>query len=97
MITVKYLELPVRVDGVGVKRGDNDFLILINTIHPEEVQSKALEHELTHIKLRHFDRDLSSEQQEREVRRFIRWGFLPENMTLEECEKTLDRAKNRTY
>lgn len=97
MITVKRVDLPLSYKGCVTRTGEDEFLILINRLLPEETQSEALEHEMTHIRLRHFDRDLSSDQQEREVRRFIRWGFLPENMTLEECEKTLDRARDGTH
>ena len=38
-----------------------EYTIFINTDYPEEVQQEALEHELRHLELDHFNRILSGE------------------------------------
>ena len=71
MITIKYVDLPLTVRGCSSKIGEEEFLILINRLLPEEIQSEALEHEQTHIRLGHFERDLTVEECEREVYQII--------------------------
>lgn len=71
MIRTEIIELPLSVKGCVCELGKDEFLILINKLLPEETQREALEHEETHIKLKHFDRDRSVEECEREVRQIV--------------------------
>ena len=48
------VELPSSVRAVTIPNDDTTFDVYINSILPEELQIRALEHELEHIKLDHF-------------------------------------------
>lgn len=51
---VRYVELPLKVDGVTVPNDDGTFDIYINVLHPEAHQRECLEHEVWHITHDHF-------------------------------------------
>ena len=54
-IFVRHLKLPSdRVRAVTIPNDDGTFDIYINSRLPEELQQKALEHELNHIRKDHF-------------------------------------------
>ena len=53
-IFIRGLALPGKVRGVTIFAPDDDFVVFINTDLCEETQSKAIEHELRHIKMNHF-------------------------------------------
>lgn len=53
-VCVRMVELPSSVRAVTIPNDDTTFDVYINSILPEELQIRALEHELEHIKLDHF-------------------------------------------
>lgn len=56
-IFVRTVLLPETVRAVVLPNDDGTFDIYINSRLPEELQHKALEHELTHIRRDHFYND----------------------------------------
>ena len=56
-IFVRLVPLPIAVRAVGLPNDDGTFDIYINADLPEELQHKALEHELEHIRRDHFYND----------------------------------------
>ena len=68
-IRIYYRSLPEAAHGVSAKVSDTNYIVLINSDLPEEIQSEALEPELLHIRKRDFDRtQISLDQREYEVR-----------------------------
>lgn len=61
------VELPSSVRAVTIPNDDTTFDVYINSILPEELQIRALEHELKHIKLDHFYDNNPIGQNEREA------------------------------
>lgn len=57
---VRYVELPLKVDGVTIPNDDGTFDIYINALHTEPHQEESLEHELRHIRRDHFYDDCRS-------------------------------------
>ena len=57
---VRYVELPLKVDGVTIPNNDGTFDIYINALHTEPHQKESLEHELRHIRRDHFYDDCRS-------------------------------------
>ena len=67
-VIVRYMEMPPTIRGVTAEDADGDYNIYLNSNLPEETQIEALNHELTHIVLCHFDRgEKSAEERENEV------------------------------
>lgn len=56
-IFVRMITLPETVPAVVLPNDDGTFDIYINAILPDEVQNKALEHELEHIRRDHLYND----------------------------------------
>lgn len=56
-IFVRLVPLPIAVRAVVLPNDDGTFDIYINADLPEELQHKALEHELEHIRRDHFYND----------------------------------------
>ena len=56
-IFVRLVSLPVSVRAVTLPNDDYTFDIYINSNLPQELQQKALEHELKHIRKDHFYND----------------------------------------
>ena len=56
-IFVRCVRLPEAVRAVVLPNDDGTFDIYINSILPEEVQQRALAHELEHIRRDHFYND----------------------------------------
>lgn len=56
-IFVRLIPLPVTVPAVVIPNDDGTFDIYINSVLPQELQHKALEHELKHIRKDHFYND----------------------------------------
>ena len=61
------VELPSSVRAVTIPNDDTTFDVYINSVLPEELQIRALEHELEHIKLDHFYDNNPVGQNEREA------------------------------
>lgn len=53
-VCVRMVELPSSVRAVTIPNDDTTFDVYINAVLPEELQIKALEHELEHIRRDHF-------------------------------------------
>ncbi len=53
-VFVRMVPFPDHVRAVTIPNADNTFDVYINESLPKELQEKALEHELKHIKLDHF-------------------------------------------
>ena len=53
-VFVRMVSLPLSVRAVTLPNDDTTFDIYINADLPEELQNKALEHELVHIRRNHF-------------------------------------------
>lgn len=53
-IFVRHIQLPGTVRAVTLPNNDGTFDIYINSTLPEELQQKALDHELKHIRKDHF-------------------------------------------
>ena len=51
---MRMIALPETVPAVTIPNDDGTFDIYINAVLPDELQNRALEHELQHIKLDHF-------------------------------------------
>ena len=51
---VRFVSLPQLVRACTIPNSDGTFDIYINSSLPEELQEKALQHELRHIKQNHF-------------------------------------------
>ena len=66
-IYIRKVPLPDCVRAVTIPNTDNTFDIYINSNLPEELQHKALKHELNHIHMDHFYNDDPVEQNEREA------------------------------
>ena len=56
-IFVRLIPLPIAVRAVTLPNNDGTFDIYVNADLPEELQNKALEHELEHINRDHFYND----------------------------------------
>lgn len=68
-LCVRFLPFPNRaVRAAVMPNGEGSYDILVNTLYPEEVQRKALEHELEHIRREHLSRGGSVILQEAEAR-----------------------------
>ena len=64
---LRYVELPLKVDGVTIPNNDGTFDIYINALHTEPHQKESLEHELRHLKQEHFYLDLPLSRMERQA------------------------------
>lgn len=53
-IFVRLIPLPEAVRAVTIPNDDGTFDVYINAVLPEELQNRALEHELEHIRKDHF-------------------------------------------
>lgn len=53
-VYIRGVELPAKVRGVTVLDENDDFNVYINTVLSPEVQKKAAQHELRHIRKNHF-------------------------------------------
>ncbi len=53
-VFVRLVSLPEAVRAVTIPNDDSTFDVYVNSILPEELQNRALEHELQHIKQDHF-------------------------------------------
>jgi len=53
-IFIRGLKLPLTVKGVTVLDSDGNYNVYINIMLSNETQSKAVKHEITHIKKEHF-------------------------------------------
>ena len=53
-VFVRLVPLPDAVRAVTIPNNDSTFDVYVNSILPEELQNRALEHELQHIKQDHF-------------------------------------------
>ncbi len=58
MIYIREIELPMSVRGYTAPDPDGNYNIYINIDLSEEIKSKALQHELTHILGGHLESDL---------------------------------------
>lgn len=56
-IFVRMVPLPEAVRAVTIPNDDLTFDVYVNSALPDELQSRALEHELEHIKRDHFYND----------------------------------------
>lgn len=54
MIHLRWIEMPITVEGVTIPDPDGDFNVYINTLLSESKRKKVVEHELAHIKFDHF-------------------------------------------
>ena len=54
---VRYVALPVKVEGVTIPNSDGTFDIYINSTFSEQQQKEILHHELCHIRNDHFYMD----------------------------------------
>ena len=76
--SVRYIDLPCKVDGVTIPNDDGTFDIYINSRHSVEHQAESLEHELEHIMRNHFYDDIRPVAQlEAEADRTPQDGVLP--------------------
>lgn len=66
-IFVRMIALPLSVRAVTLPNNDATFDIYVNAALPEELQEKALAHELEHIKRNHFYDENPVVQNEREA------------------------------
>ena len=66
-VYVRTVSLPPSVRAVTLPNDDATFDIYINAELPEELQVKALEHELEHIRLGHFYDEAPVGENEREA------------------------------
>ncbi len=67
-IFVRYLDFPNRsVKAATFPNDDGSFDIYVNTLYPEAIQRRALEHELEHIRHGHFYSDAPIRQKEAEA------------------------------
>lgn len=66
-VCVRMVALPFSVRAVTIPNDDNTFDIYINAGLPMELQNKALEHELMHIRKDHFYDDCPVGQNELEA------------------------------
>ena len=57
---VRYVELPVKIEGVTIPNDDGSFDIYINGLFGKDKQEDILEHELCHIRENHFYNDVLS-------------------------------------
>lgn len=64
---LRFVELPLRVEGVTVPNNDGSFNIYINSLLPEEKRRQVLRHELRHIEAEHFYLDMPVERMERQA------------------------------
>lgn len=64
---LRFIELPIRVEGVTLPNSEGGFDIYINSLLPEEKRRQVLEHELRHIEAEHFYLEMSVEQMERQA------------------------------
>lgn len=53
-IFIRGIKLPLTVKGVTVLDSDGNYNVYINIMLSNETQSKAVKHEITHIKKEHF-------------------------------------------
>lgn len=53
-IFIRGIKLPLTVKGVTVLDSDGNYNVYINIMLSNETQSKAVRHEITHIKKEHF-------------------------------------------
>ena len=66
---VRFLPFPNRAArAVVMPNGEGSYDIVVNTLYPEEVQRRALEHELKHLRLAHLEGGESVSLQEAEAR-----------------------------
>lgn len=56
-IYVRMVPLPEAVRAVTIPNNDSTFDVYVNSALPEELQNRALEHELEHIRQDHFYND----------------------------------------
>ena len=56
--SVRYIDLPCKVDGVTIPNDDGTFDIYINSRHSVEHQAESLSHEREHIMRDHFYDDI---------------------------------------
>ena len=66
-IFVRMIALPSTVQAVVLPNDDGTFDIYLNVNLPEEIQAKALEHELAHIRKDHLYNDDPVAQNEQEA------------------------------
>lgn len=66
---VRYIDLPLKVDGVTLPNDDGTFDIYINARHSAEHQEAVLVHELWHIMHDHFYNEQPVADCEREAKR----------------------------
>lgn len=64
---VRYIRLPIRVEGVTVPNNDGSFSIYINELLPYHRRAEVLEHELRHISAEHFYVDMPVASMERQA------------------------------
>lgn len=53
-VFVRMIAFPLSVRAVTIPNDDSTFDIYVNSMLPDELQEKALEHELEHIRRNHF-------------------------------------------
>lgn len=71
-INVRFITLPLSVEGVSIPNDDGTFDIYINAIFDEEKRKAILMHELTHLHKDHFYIDLSIHQIESEANQHLK-------------------------
>ena len=64
---VRPVALPRSVEGVSIPNDDGTFDIYINSLLPDELRERALEHELRHLKAEHFYLDMPIARMERQA------------------------------
>ena len=66
-VFIRLVPLPSLCRAVTIPNTDATFDVYINSTLPEELQQKAMEHELNHIRLNHFYDDAPVAQNEKEA------------------------------
>ena len=67
-IIVRFIALPPTIHGVTEMDSEGDYNVYLNANISTEDARKAFEHEMRHIKMNHFYRDISAAEAEREAR-----------------------------
>ena len=64
-----FIHLPLRIGGGSCMNEDGTYTIYINDLLSRDKQERAYLHELSHILLGHFERNITTEQAEYEANR----------------------------
>ena len=95
---VRYIDLPLKVDGVTLPNDDGTFDIYINARHSAAHQGESLAHELWHITHDHFYNGQSVADCEREARHGAKPRLTPqERVYLRGGEITPPNTETRVH